>query len=183
MQLADEALEFIFQNALAPLPEACTPLAELQAKHLLSRARLQNLLPTLNMTRGQIASEREIIDPKPEQAPLHAGFIDLPYRTLESHRRKGDTSELGRVLTLAGRLREQVDRVVILGIGGSHLGARALFESLLPCHHNEMPVPSRMGKPRIYFEGNALDNDSLQELLDMLESPASIRICGTSGRE
>src|SRR5262245_13170615 len=169
MQLADEALEYIFQNALAPLPDAWTPLAELQARHLLSRPRLQNLLPTLNMTRGQIASEREVIDPKPEQSPLHAGFIDLPYKMLENHRRKGDTSELGRTLTLAGRLREQVDRVVILGIGGSHLGARALFESLLPSHHNEMPVPSRMGKPRIYFECNGLDNDSLQELLDMLE--------------
>jgi glucose-6-phosphate isomerase len=169
MQLADEALEYSYQNALAQPAETWTPLAELQAKHLLSRVRLQALLPTLNMTRGQIASDREIIDPKPEQAPLHSGFIDLPFRTLESHRRKGDASELGRVLALAGRLREQVDRVVVLGIGGSYLGGRALFEALLPTHHNEMPVPSRMGKPRIYFEGNGLDNDSLQDLLDMLE--------------
>jgi glucose-6-phosphate isomerase len=169
MQLADEALEYIYQNALAPIPEVWTPLAELQAKHLLSRVRLQSLLPTLNMTRGQIAAEREIIDPKPDQPLVQAGFIDLPYRTLESHRRKAEASELGRVLSLAGRLREQVDRVVILGMGGSHLGARALFEALLPSYHNEMPVPSRMGRPRIYFEGNALDNDALQDLLDMLE--------------
>src|SRR5262249_53566856 len=143
MQLADEALEYIFQNALAPIPDAWTPLAELQAKHLLSRTRLQALLPTLNLTRGQIAAERGMLDPKPDQVPLQAGFIDLPYRTLESHRRKAEASELGRVLSLAGRLREQVDRVVILGMGGSHLGARALFEALLPSHHNEMPVPSR----------------------------------------
>lgn len=169
MQLADEAIEYVYQNALAASAETWTPLAELQARHLLARHRLQQLHPSLNQIRGQIASEREIVEPKPDQAPVQAGFIDLPFRLLESHRRKGETSELGRAMALAGRLREEVDRVVLLGIGGSQLGPRALFEALLPTYHNESPSQSRMGKPRIYFEGDGLDNDSLQDLLDMLE--------------
>src|SRR5438552_16564961 len=62
------------------------------------------------------------------------------------------------------------DRVVFLGIGGSYLGARALFEALRSSYHNELPAESRLGVPRIYFEGNNVDNDALQELLDLLQT-------------
>src|SRR5436190_16268116 len=88
MKLDDEAIEFRFQNTLITPPEQWTPLAEVQARHLLNRARLQMLLPNLTMLRGQIAAEREITEPKPEQSPLHAGFIDLPQKMLDGHRRK-----------------------------------------------------------------------------------------------
>lgn len=168
MQLPDEAIEYSYQNAICPPAEAWTPLAELQAKNLLSRARLQQLLPTINTVRGQVVSEREV-EPKPGQPALDPGFIDLPFKLLEAHRKRGDQSELGRVQLLAARLRDEVDRVIVLGIGGSYMGARALFEALLPTYHNELPPPARIGKPRIYFEGNGLDNDALQDLLDMLE--------------
>src|SRR5262249_20776739 len=136
--------------------------------NLLTRARIQLLLPTINMVRGQVVSEREV-EPKPGQPPLDSGFIDLPFKLLEAHRKRGDQSELGRVQLLASRLRDDVARVIVLGIGGSYMGARALFEALLPTYHNELPPPARIGKPRIYFEGNGLDNDSFQDLLDMLE--------------
>src|SRR6185437_15260734 len=54
-------------------------------------------------------------------------------------------------------------------IGGPSLGARALFESLCSCYHNELPPETRLGVPRIYFEGDSADNDSLQNLLDLLQ--------------
>ncbi len=63
-----------------------------------------------------------------------------------------------------------VDRVVVLGIGGSYLGAKALFDALCHTYHNEMPAKLRMGKPRMYFEGNNVDNDALQELFELLEN-------------
>src|SRR5438552_2315044 len=62
------------------------------------------------------------------------------------------------------------DRVVFLGIGGSYLGARALFDALRSTYHNELPAETRLGVPRIYFEGNNVDNDSLQDLLDLLQT-------------
>src|SRR5262249_14397351 len=58
--------------------------------------------------------------------------------------------------------------VVVLGIGGSYLGARALFEALRSAYHNELPPEKRIGVPRVYFEGNNLDNDAMQELFDLL---------------
>jgi glucose-6-phosphate isomerase len=63
-----------------------------------------------------------------------------------------------------------VDRVVVLGIGGSYLGARALFEALCNSYHNEMTPESRLGVPRIYFEGNNVDNDALADLLELLQN-------------
>src|SRR5262249_26082471 len=106
----------------------------------------------------------------PEMQPLDAGFIDLPQKTLDAHRRQGEASPLGRVLVHAARLREQTDHVVILGIGGSYMGARALFEALKTAHPNQLPLEARLNVPRIYFAGNNVDNDALQELLDLLQA-------------
>lgn len=170
MQLPDESIAYQYQSLLTPATDEWAPAAELRAKHFLLPARLRALMPQLMQVRGQVATERELKDVPPELKPLDAGFIDLPQKTLDTHRRKGESSELGRVLSLAARLKAQVDRVVILGIGGSYLGARALFESLCNSYHNEMLPQSRPGVPRVYFEGNAFDNDALQDLLELLQT-------------
>ncbi len=170
MQLPDENIEYHFQRLLAQPPEAWTPLAELQSQHFLAPERLEAVKPLLNAVRGQVAAERELQRPPAKLLPLQPGFIDLPQKTLDQYRRKSEASDLGRVLRIANRLREEVDRVVVLGIGGSYLGARALFEALCHAHHNEMPAKLRMGKPRFYFEGNNVDNDALQELFELLEN-------------
>jgi glucose-6-phosphate isomerase len=169
MQLPDESIEYSYQRLLLPPPEAWTPLAELQAQHCLAPDLVNAMRQLLNVVRGQIAAEREL-PAGADRQQAQAGFIDLPHKLLDQHRRKGDASELGRVLNIAQRLRDEVDRVVVLGIGGSYLGARALFESLCHTYHNEMPARLRMGKPRVYFEGNNLDNDALQDLLELLEN-------------
>jgi glucose-6-phosphate isomerase len=169
MQLPDEAIAYHYTNALAPPSEEWTPAAELRAEHLLSPARLRDLLPRIMQVRSQVATERELKTVPAEMQPLDAAFIDLPQSLLDQHRRKGDASVLGRVLTIAGRLRDEVDRVVVLGIGGSYMGARALFESLRSSYHNDLPAKDRPGCPRMYFDGNNVDNDSLSELLQMLQ--------------
>jgi glucose-6-phosphate isomerase len=170
MQLPDEAITYQYQSLLIPAAEEWTPTAELRARHYLPPARIKELVPRLIQVRSQLAIERDLQQVSPELQPLDAGFIDLPQKTLDEHRRKGDASVLGRVLASATRLREMADRVVILGIGGSYLGARCLFEALRSTYHNELPPESRIGVPRIYFEGNNVDNDALQELLDLLQT-------------
>lgn len=170
MQLPDEAVSYEYQGLLQPAGEEWTAAAELRANHFLASSRLKELQPRLMQVRGQVAAERELNNPVPELLPLDSGFIDLPQKLLDDHRRKNEKSELGRILARAAQLREQVDRVVVLGIGGSYLGARALFEALRSAYHNEMPAENRLGTPRIYFEGNNVDNDALRELLDLLEN-------------
>ncbi len=107
--------------------------------------------------------------PRGEEEGSAAAFIDLPQVTLDNYRRKGEDSDLGRVLKLAARLSEQADHVVFLGDAGTTLGPRALFAALLSRHHNQLPPQTRLGVPRIYFEGDSADNDSLQNLLDLLQ--------------
>ena len=103
-----------------------------------------------------------------EKQPLDAAFLELPTRLLDEYLADREASELGRILMTAQRLSETVDRVVLLGIGGSYMGARALMEGCCHPYHNELPRAERGGRPRMYFEGNNLDNDSLAGLLDLL---------------
>jgi glucose-6-phosphate isomerase len=169
MQLPDEAISYNYQGLLVPVGEEWTPAAELRAQNFLPPARLRELAPRVLQVRSQVAAERELKQVPPELQPLDAGFIDLPQQLLDQHRRQGDTSTLGRVLKIAGRMRDEVDRVVILGIGGSYMGARALFEALRSTYHNDLPAKDRAGIPRIYFEGNNVDNDAFADLLHMLQ--------------
>src|SRR5262249_30876397 len=122
MQLPDEAIEYHYQRLLTPPPEPWTPLAELQSQNFLSPDRLEPMRTLLNAVGGQVAAERELHNPPPKLQPLQAGFIDLPQKLLDQFRRKGDASELGKVNRLSSRLRENCDRVVVLGIGGSYIG-------------------------------------------------------------
>lgn len=106
-----------------------------------------------------------------EKDPLDAGFIDLPERLLAEFEARRGESELGKILETARMLSREADRTVVLGIGGSYMGAKALFEACCHPYHNELSRQERGGIPRIYFEGNNLDNDALQGLLDLLNKP------------
>lgn len=109
-------------------------------------------------------------DVPPDKQPLDAGFIDLPDRLLEEYRRDGAESEVGHILAAGKQLAERVDRVVVLGIGGSYMGTRALFEACCHPFHNQLSRAARGDVPRLYFQGNNVDNDAMQGLLDLLNS-------------
>ena len=104
----------------------------------------------------------------PEKQPLDAEFYLLPEKLLAEYLRLRQDSELGRILATAARLQEAVDRVVVLGIGGSYLGARALMDACCQPYFNELSRGERGGRPRLYFEGCNVDNDASQGLLHLL---------------
>ena len=105
-----------------------------------------------------------------EKQPLDAGFIEYPRRLLDEYDSKGAASLLGQILESGQTLREELDRLVVLGIGGSYMGMRALFEGLCDPYHNELPRDLRGDIPRLYFEGNNVDNDATQSLLKLLKT-------------
>src|SRR5262249_17908972 len=139
MQLPDESIEYGFPRLLAPPPDPWTPLAELQIQHFLPPERLEPARQALEKVRSQVAAERSLANPPARLQPFQPGFIDLSQQMLDQFRRKGEASELGKVNRLAVRLRENCDRVVLLGIGGSYIGAKALFDALCHSSHNELP--------------------------------------------
>ena len=172
MQLPDETISFNYQALLtqSKADDEWKPLLEMQNQHFLTPARIKAMMPVMMQVKGQVATERELIDAPNNTRPLDSGFIDLPDKLLNDLRKNKEKSELGRIQAVASRLRDQCDRILVLGIGGSYMGARALFESLRNYYHNELPFETRMGIPRFYFEGNNVDNDALQELLELFQT-------------
>jgi len=131
-----------------------------------------DLAPQLLAARDETLADVELLhsgNPVPaEKEPLDAGFIELPRELLDEAAVNEKTSLLERIETTAAGLRKDFDRVVVLGIGGSHMGMRALFEALRHPYHNELKREQRDGLPRLTFQGNNLDNDASQGLLDLL---------------
>lgn len=107
-----------------------------------------------------------------EKAPLDAGFIQWPEELLMNMKEEGDRSLVARIEQCAARIRASADSVVVLGIGGSYMGMRAMFEALNSPYHNELCREERQGVPRIYFEGWNVDTDNQTALLDLLDKRA-----------
>ncbi|WP_153558228.1 glucose-6-phosphate isomerase [Roseimaritima sediminicola] len=95
-------------------------------------------------------------------------FLDLPRQQLEAYEQHREDSELGRVFSLANGMHDRLDAVVVLGVGGSSLGAQALLQACCHPYHNELSRGGRGSKPRMYFAGDSLDNDATAALLDRL---------------
>lgn len=110
----------------------------------------------------------EDVDVDESLKPLDTAFVDLPARLLTAYRNDRSNSELESILAAARGIRERADRVVVIGIGGSYMGARALMDSLCHPYFNELSRGQRGSYPRMYFEGNNVDNDALQGLFDLL---------------
>jgi glucose-6-phosphate isomerase len=108
----------------------------------------------------------------PEKNPLDAGFIQWPEELLQDLAENKSSSLVARIEACAARLQQAADSVVVLGIGGSYMGMRAMFESLAAPYHNELSREERGGIPRIYFDGCNVDSDQQKGLLELLDRRA-----------
>ncbi len=144
-------------------------------EHGITEEQISSLKTQLEAARDEVTqTDLDLFDngdciPQDKQ-PLDAGFHEMPERILDAYQADRANSELGRILKTATRLRESVDKVVVLGIGGSYMGARALMECCCQPYFNELSRADRGGRPRMYFEGNNVDNDWTQGLLSFLKS-------------
>ena len=102
--------------------------------------------------------------------PLDARFFWLPEEQLAAYEADRGKSELGRIFQVANGIHNEIDAVAVLGIGGSYMGARAMMEACCDPYHNELTRGARGSKPRMYFEGNNVDNDASNALLHRLKA-------------
>lgn len=146
-------------------PDKASPFAQQTG---LLKADLNWLIPRLEAARREMLLDLDLYGKggaiPEDKRPLDAGFFGLPERFLNEDRRM-----LDEIIATADRLAKDVDRVIVLGIGGSYMGTRALMEACCHPYHNELLRKRRGGRPRIYFEGNNFDNDAVQGLLDLVE--------------
>ncbi|HVJ86933.1 MAG TPA: glucose-6-phosphate isomerase [Caulifigura sp.] len=127
------------------------------------------LSPKLEAARKEVVDDIALLASKAklpaEKDPLDAGFIDWPARLLAGE----ENGLLRKIEDSAKRFRESVDRMVVLGIGGSYMGLRALFEAVCHPYHNQLTREERGNVPTLHFEGDNLDNDAAAGLLDLLK--------------
>ncbi len=101
------------------------------------------------------------------------GWLDLP--------RKYDKAEFNRIKAAAKRIQENSEVLVIIGIGGSYLGAKAAIEMLTHSFYNNLPKEKR-GGPEIYFAGTNISGTYLTHLIELIgDRDFSINIISKSG--
>ncbi len=99
----------------------------------------------------------KILSSRESRLRLNLEWAELPYQSAQS---------LREIKKLAAEVRKY-DNLISLGIGGSYLGLKAAQDALCPAYFNEFKS-GRKKSPRIYFEGNNLDPDTLSVLLKNL---------------
>ena len=101
------------------------------------------------------------------------GWVDLPVNY--------DKDEFERIKAAAKRIQENSDALIVIGIGGSYLGARAAIEMLTNNFYNSLPKSKRK-TPAIFYVGNNISSTYMAELLDAVEGlDLSVNVISKSG--
>lgn len=101
------------------------------------------------------------------------GWIDLPVNY--------DKDEFARIKKAAAKIQSDSDVLLVVGIGGSYLGARAAIEFLSHSFYNVLPKDVRK-TPEIYFVGNSISSKYIKDLQDVLKGKDfSVNIISKSG--
>ena len=101
------------------------------------------------------------------------GWVELP--------RDYDQAEFDRILKSAEKIRSDSDALVVIGIGGSYLGAKAAIEMLAHTFHNELGK-ARTGGVQIYYLGHNMSSDYMNDFLEIIEGKElSVNVISKSG--
>ena len=79
-----------------------------------------------------------------------------------------DEASVLRLEQIGQEWKDRVDVAVFIGIGGSYLGDKVMFDLAARPYWNELPAAARNGYPAVYFAGNNVDSVTLQGLMDNL---------------
>jgi glucose-6-phosphate isomerase len=103
----------------------------------------------------------------------YLGWIDLPSNY--------DKEEFARIKKAAAQIQSDSDVLIVIGIGGSYLGARAAIEALSHSFYNELPKEKRK-TPEIYFAGNNISSTYMNHLLELVDGKDfSVNVISKSG--
>ena len=101
------------------------------------------------------------------------GWVDLPINY--------DRNEYQRIKECAKRIQDTSDVLIVIGIGGSYLGAKAGIDLLTHSFHNLLPKEKRTA-PQIFFAGNHISSTYLTDLLELIEGrDISVNVISKSG--
>lgn len=139
----------------------------------------------LNLDNSQV-DEKEIMKYKEEVENIHkdlhrrsedetdfVGWLDLPTNY--------DKNEFERIKKAAKKISKESEVLVVIGIGGSYLGARAVIESLTNTFYNLQDDKKRK-YPMILFAGNNLSPNYINDMIDLIgDKDFSVNVISKSG--
>lgn len=119
---------------------------------------------------AQVESAHNVINGKSGLGNDFLGWVNLPVDY--------DRDEFARIKKAAEKIRSDTDVLIVIGIGGSYLGARAAIEFLKGPYYNSL----RDDAPEIYFSGNSISGSDLADVLKLCEGKrVSVNIISKSG--
>ena len=134
------------------------------------RKKMSNIKVTFKHTR---LFEKNVVKYTEEVAKIHKefhekakskkeflGWLELPTNY--------DKKEFEKIKKSAEKIREDSDVLLVIGIGGSYLGARAVIEALTSNFHNMLEKEKRKS-PQIIYVGNNLNASYINDVMEYIE--------------
>src|SRR5689334_1065268 len=113
----------------------------------------------LESFQSQVKALHHVIHEKTGAGNEFLGWVDLPENF--------DREEFKRIQEAANKIKSDSEVLLVVGIGGSYLGARAAIEMLQHHFYNLLPASERK-TPQIIFVGNNISSTYLQDVIELL---------------
>ncbi len=125
------------------------------------------------LLQGQAEAAKKTLVEKTGAGNDFLGWIDLPVDY--------DKEEFARIKKAAAKIQSDSEVLLVIGIGGSYLGARAAIEFLRHSFYNNLSKDQRK-TPEIYFVGNSISSTYVKHLMDVIgDRDFSINMISKSG--
>ena len=136
------------------------------AKKFFNENELKQIKPYVELA-------NEVLTSKTGAGSDFLGWVDLP----ETY----DKDEFARIKKAAEKIKNDSEVLVVIGIGGSYLGAKAAIEFLSHSFYNNLPKDKRK-TPEIYFAGTNMSGVYLQHLIEVVgDRDFSVNVISKSG--
>ncbi len=127
----------------------------------------------IDLMRKLVEDAKELLVSKTGAGNDFLGWIDLPVAY--------DQEEFARILKAAEKIKSDSEVLLVIGIGGSYLGARAAIEFLRHSFYNTVTKEIRK-TPEIYFVGNSISSTYIRHLMDVIgDRDFSVNMISKSG--
>ena len=124
----------------------------------------------INSYSEKIKTAHKMLHEKTGAGSDFTGWVDLPVDY--------DKKEFARIKTAAKKIASNSEILIVIGIGGSYLGARAVIEFIKSQNYNAL----RKGTPAIYFSGNSISSTALSQLIEICNGKDfSVNVISKSG--
>lgn len=127
----------------------------------------------VNLLKGQVEEAVKILEDGTGAGNDFHGWLNLPADY--------DKAEFERIKAAAEKIKKESEVLIVIGIGGSYLGAKSAIDFLSHTFYNNLPKEKR-NHPEIYFAGTNISGTYVKHLMDVIgERDFSINVISKSG--